>query len=217
MRTLWSLVLSTFVISGVAFASGGSKPEPTSSEPSTSSDPSMPSSASDGTATKGLRGEAEQSYALAYDEYAKAKKDLDAGKTKNAAKKLKKALERADRAVTLDANYHEAWNLIGYCSRKLGDYDKAFAAYDKCLAIKPDYAPAREYLGEAWLEKGDVTKAREQLSMLEKSGETGDEAGRLTAAIQTYEKAHPEAAASTQPATETPATATATPDSTGNH
>jgi tetratricopeptide (TPR) repeat protein len=208
MRTVWSLVLAALVVAGTAFASGGNKPDP-----ATSSNPSTPSG--DGSADRGIRQEAEQSYALAYEEFAKAKKDLDAGKTKNAEKKFKKALERAERTVTLDANYHEAWNLIGYCARKLGDYDKAFSAYDKCLAIKSDYAPAREYLGEAWLEKGDAKKAREQLSILEKDGHADEEAARLFAAIQTYEKAHPEAAAPA-PA-ETPATATATPDSTGGH
>ena len=63
---------------------------------------------------------------------------------------------------------HEAWNLVGYTARKTGDYDKSFKAYQRCLDIKPDYAPAREYLGEAWLDKGEVKKAHDQLLWLER-------------------------------------------------
>jgi tetratricopeptide (TPR) repeat protein len=215
MRILWSLALSTTLAAGAAYASGGSKPEP---PPTTSSGSSIPEATTDPTAkdVSGPRVEAERSYAQAYDEVAKAKEEVDKGKAKNAQKKFKKALEHAEHATALDDNYHEAWNLVGYCARKLGDYDKAFKSYDKCLSIKWDYAPAREYLGEAYLEKGDPKKAHEQLTMLEKSGEAGEESARLFAAIQAYEKVHPEAAA---PATaEAPAAATAPADSTsGNH
>lgn len=210
MRTFWSLALLTTLIAGTALASRGSKPEPPPA-----SNPSMSSGSSDEPQASGPRVEAERSYSLAYDEIAKAKKDLEAGKTKNANKKFKKAGEHAEHATALDPKYHEAWNLAGYCARKLGDYDKAFAAYDKCLSIKWDYAPAREYLGEAYLEKNDPKKAREQLVMLEKSGEAEEEAGRLFAAIQTYEKAHPEA---TAPAAAEASTTASTPaDSTSGN
>ena len=210
------IVLLTTLMAGGAYASGGSRPEP----PPTSSGSSMPDGSTDANAkdVSGPRVEAERSYAQAYDEVAKAKDELDKGKSKNAEKKFKKALEQAQHATDLDQKYHEAWNLVGYCERKLGDYDKAFAAYDKCLAIKWDYAPAREYLGEAWLEKGDAKKAHEQLTMLEKSGENTEEAARLLAAIQTYEKAHPEAAAPASTPTEASSAASTPADSTsGNH
>src|SRR5690349_1391235 len=85
MRLFWSLVLSSTLASTAVFAMG-SKPEPTepSSPPATSS--GMPSDES------GPRLEAERSYADGYDQVTKAKKDLDAGKAKNAEKKFKKAL-----------------------------------------------------------------------------------------------------------------------------
>jgi tetratricopeptide (TPR) repeat protein len=142
------------------------------------------------------RQEAEQSYALAYEEVGKAKKDLEDGKAKNAEKRFRKALERCEQAVALDENYHEAWNLVGYTSRKLGDYDKAFKAYDRCLSIQTNYAPAREYLGEAWLEKGDVKKAREQLTMLEHFG-AAEEAKTLKVQIDAWAAAHPDSSATT--------------------
>jgi tetratricopeptide (TPR) repeat protein len=140
------------------------------------------------------RQEAEQSYALAYEEVGNARKDLEDGKAKNAEKKFRRALERCEKAVALDERYHEAWNLLGYTARKTGDYDKAFKAYERCLAIKPDYAPAREYLGEAWLEKGDAKKARDQMVWLERLGATV-ELKALKTSYDAYVAAHPEAAA----------------------
>ena len=52
---------------------------------------------------------------------------------------------------------------IGYSTRKLGDVDKGIGYYHQALAIDPGYTKVREYLGEAYLQKGDVVKAKEQL------------------------------------------------------
>jgi tetratricopeptide (TPR) repeat protein len=159
------------------------------------------------------RQEAELSYGLAYEEVGKAKKDLEDGKAKNAEKKFKRALERCEKAVALDERYHEAWNLLGYTARKTGDYDKAFKAYDRCLAIKPDYAPAREYLGEARLEKGDAKQARDQLVWLERLGAT-EEFKTLKTAYDAWVAAHPEAATPAAPAV---ADSAAAPGGTAGH
>jgi tetratricopeptide (TPR) repeat protein len=161
------------------------------------------------------RQEAEQSYALAYEEVGKARTDLEDGKAKNAEKKLRRALERCEKAVALDERYHEAWNLLGYTARKTGDYDKAFKAYDRCLAIKPDYAPAREYLGEAWLDKGDAKKARDQMVWLERLG-AAEELKTLQAAYDSYVAAHPDAVA-TPAATPAGADSTAAAGSSAGH
>lgn len=168
---------------------------------------------SDGTGERNLRQEAEESYALAYEEVGKAKKDLEEGKAKNAEKKFKRALERCEKAVQLDERYHEAWNLLGYTARKTGDYDKAFKAYDRCLAIKPDFAPAREYLGEAWLDKGDGKKAKEQLIWLERLG-AADEYKTLKTRYDAWAAAHPEAAT---PPPAPPADSTAAGTGTSGH
>lgn len=53
---------------------------------------------------------------------------------------------------------------IGFATRKLGDFDKAMGFYAEALTLNPNYTVARAYLGEAWLGKGDVAKAREQLA-----------------------------------------------------
>jgi tetratricopeptide (TPR) repeat protein len=52
---------------------------------------------------------------------------------------------------------------IGYSTRKLGDVDKGIDYYHQALAIDSNFIKARQYLGEAYLQKGDVEKAKEQL------------------------------------------------------
>ena len=62
-----------------------------------------------------------------------------------------------------DRNNPQVLNLIGYSTRKLGDVDKGIDYYHRALAIDPNYTKARQYLGEAYLLKDDVAKAKEQL------------------------------------------------------
>jgi tetratricopeptide (TPR) repeat protein len=84
----------------------------------------------------------------------------------------------AGRDLGQEAHYAEALKLffriknreqarvlssIGYSTRKLGDVDKGIDFYHQALAIDPGYTKVREYLGEAYLQKGDVQKAKEQL------------------------------------------------------
>ena len=200
MRYLFMCLCAVLVLAPATFGAPGSVPDPPKEKPG---DSSTITPTGEAPAT-GARADAEKTYALAYEEIAKAKKFVEGGKDKNAQKMFKRALERVENAVALDPKYHEAWNLLGYSARKLNDYDKAFMAYEKCLEIKPDYAPAREYLGEARLEKGDVAKAREQLVMLERFGPESEEAKALRTAIDSYVAAHPEAAAKVETAAAAP-------------
>lgn len=62
-----------------------------------------------------------------------------------------------------DRNNPQVLNLIGYATRKAGDLDKGIAYYRQALAVDPDYVKARQYLGEGYLAKGEVAKAKEQL------------------------------------------------------
>jgi len=58
-------------------------------------------------------------------------------------------------------------NYLGYTNRKLGHIDRGISYYRKALAIAPDHAGANEYLGEAYLQKGDLAAAKAQLKKLE--------------------------------------------------
>ena len=42
-------------------------------------------------------------------------------------------------------------NELGFAYRKTGDYEDAVNAYNTALNVKPDFAPAIEYRGEAYL------------------------------------------------------------------
>ncbi|MGH8175642.1 MAG: tetratricopeptide repeat protein [Steroidobacter sp.] len=55
---------------------------------------------------------------------------------------------------------HEAWNYLGYTSRKLGEYDVALAAYDEALRLNPAFAEAIEYRGEAYLALNRIEDAK---------------------------------------------------------
>jgi tetratricopeptide (TPR) repeat protein len=78
-------------------------------------------------------------------------------------------------------------NMVGYTTRKLGDVDKGLDYYQRALALDPNYLRAREYLGEGYLQKGDVAKAKEQLTEIsERCAGPCEEYGKLEQAIVSY-------------------------------
>jgi tetratricopeptide (TPR) repeat protein len=60
----------------------------------------------------------------------------------------------------------EAYNNLGYCYRKLGKLDESLKAYENALMLKPDFALAREYRGEAYLALGQLEKANAEFEYL---------------------------------------------------
>ncbi|MEK7348398.1 MAG: tetratricopeptide repeat protein [Candidatus Eisenbacteria bacterium] len=160
-------------------------PSPPRHEPSQQSTSNHPAATGEKPASES-RALAELSYKKGYKDAQEAKKLKKSGKTAQATEKFAKALTRFEEAVQLHEPYAEAWNMIGYCSRNVGDLRRAFDAYDRSLAIDPDYEEAHEYLGEAYVMSGNLEKAREQLAWLEakKSGE----AKELAEAIEAAEK-----------------------------
>jgi tetratricopeptide (TPR) repeat protein len=76
---------------------------------------------------------------------------------------------------------------IGYSTRKLGDIDKGINYYHQALERDPDYTKARQYLGEAYLQKGDVGKAKDQLiEIANRCGGPCDDYELLVKAITAY-------------------------------
>jgi Flp pilus assembly protein TadD len=59
-----------------------------------------------------------------------------------------------------------ALNYRGYATRKLGRIDEGISYYLKSVALDPHYAQVREYLGEAYLLKGDAAQAKAQLQAI---------------------------------------------------
>ena len=67
-------------------------------------------------------------------------------------------LENPNTAVAL--------NYRGYATRKLGRVDEGIGYYLKSVALDPHYAQVREYLGEAYLVKGDPASAKAELQAI---------------------------------------------------
>ena len=108
------------------------------------------------------------SLALAVDTVtSKGAPDLTSVRAKIKAKDYQAAL--AELKVLADTNQHaDVYSLIGFSLRKTGDYPSALTYYKKALDFDADHKGAREYLGELYVETGDLSKAREQLAVLTK-------------------------------------------------
>ena len=79
------------------------------------------------------------------------------------------AIALLSKALEAKANDADALTLLGYSHRKLGDRETALAFYLKALAAEPDHRGANEYLGELYLEMGEVAKAEERLKVLDRA------------------------------------------------
>ena len=78
-------------------------------------------------------------------------------------------------------------NWIGYSLRKMGKVDEAMPYYDKALKAAPNFTPAHEYLGEAYVQMKNAAKAKDQLAQIEKlcGNKTCEEYLDLSAALKT--------------------------------
>ena len=73
----------------------------------------------------------------------------------------------AELKVIAETSQHaDVYSLMGFSLRKLGDYPTALTFYRKALDFNADHKGAREYLGELYVDMGDLPKAREQLAVL---------------------------------------------------
>lgn len=116
------------------------------------------------------------------DTYDRAVRAVDSGD-------FQRAVSLLQDVVASDARNADAWNYLGFSHRKLERYDDAFAAYQKALAIDPNHRGANEYLGELYLDMGNLPKAKERLQRLDKVCTFGcEEYDDLKAAIKAYKK-----------------------------
>jgi Flp pilus assembly protein TadD len=93
--------------------------------------------------------------------------DLTAARAKIKAKDYQAAL--VELRTLADTNQHaDVYSLLGFSLRQTGDYTTALTFYKKALEFDANHKGAHEYLGELYVETGQLPKAREQLAMLEK-------------------------------------------------
>ena len=98
------------------------------------------------------------------------------------------AIRRMETVVAKDARNADAYNWLAYATRRQGDSAKAIPIYEKALQLDPKHRGAHEYIGEAYLVLGNLSKAKEHLARLDKlcffpCSQYPD----LKQAVQTYE------------------------------
>jgi tetratricopeptide (TPR) repeat protein len=82
------------------------------------------------------------------------------------AERYQEALDILDLLQNPDTP--RAWNYRGYATRKLGRTEEGVGYYLKSVALDPNYAQVREYLGEAYVIQGKLDMARDQLQTIQK-------------------------------------------------
>jgi tetratricopeptide (TPR) repeat protein len=93
--------------------------------------------------------------------------DLTSVRAKIKAKDFKGAL--AELTPMLQTYLHaDVYNLMGFSLRKIGDQKQAYTFYRKALDFDPQHKGALEYLGELYVETGQIDKARENVAQLKK-------------------------------------------------
>jgi Flp pilus assembly protein TadD len=93
--------------------------------------------------------------------------DLTSVRAKLAKKDYGAALTEL-RDLAEDVQQADVYNLLGFALRKTGDFKTSLTYYTKALEMQPDHKAAREYLGELYVETGNIEKAKEQLAALAK-------------------------------------------------
>jgi cytochrome c-type biogenesis protein CcmH/NrfG len=93
--------------------------------------------------------------------------DLSSVRAKIKANDYAAALAKL-RDLAEDTQQADVYNLLGFTLRKTGDFKTSLTYYTKALELQPDHKAAREYLGELYVETGNMAKAKEQLAILAK-------------------------------------------------
>ena len=85
--------------------------------------------------------------------------------------------------IKANPNNADALNLMGYSLRKTGQTDLALQYYTKALSQMPQHLGANEYLGELYVELGQIDKAKERLAVLQAACGNCEQVRDLTAFI----------------------------------
>jgi len=94
--------------------------------------------------------------------------DFVAGKRAIVAGEWNEAIRALTSAGLRDARNADIQNYLGYAYRRLWQLDPAMRHYQQALMLNPRHRSAHEHLGEAYLVQGDLTKAKEHLTALER-------------------------------------------------
>jgi len=113
-------------------------------------------------------------------DFAEGKRAIGAGDWEEAIKALTNAALR-------DSRNPDIQNYLGYAYRRLRQLEPAMRHYQQALVLNPRHRSAHEHLGETYLMRGDLAKAEEQLTALERICLIPcDEYGDLKRALAAY-------------------------------
>ena len=105
------------------------------------------------------------------------------------AKEWAKAIDKLEGILTKDRFSADANSLLGFALRNTGKWEQSFKYYNEALRLDNKHKGAHEYIGQAYLQRGNVMKAEEHLAKLDGiCGKDCDETKSLTAAIADAKK-----------------------------
>jgi tetratricopeptide (TPR) repeat protein len=100
-----------------------------------------------------------------------------------------KAIPLLEGVVSRDDRNADAYNWLGYATRKSGNPSASLPFYQKALTIDPKHKGAHEYIGEAYLMLDNLPKAKEHLRALDSlCFFSCSEYRDLKRAVEAYEK-----------------------------
>ena len=99
---------------------------------------------------------------------------LDDDQRYEAVREFAYAGQYGNALATLDAMSEQQSDRVltyrGFLARKTGDMDAGMAYYRAALELNPDNLLVRSYMGQAYVELGNIEAAREQLTEIRRRG-----------------------------------------------
>ncbi len=94
--------------------------------------------------------------------------EMAAAKSHIQKKDWSAAISTLEKFVKANPNDADGFNLLGYSLRNSKRYPEAIFNYKEALRIDPQHRGAHEYLGIAYIQNKELSKAKELLASLEK-------------------------------------------------
>jgi len=94
------------------------------------------------------------------------------------------ASEKLTMVLKSDPQNADAWNLLGFSSRMMGNFDDAEKQYTNALKIEPNHKGALNYMGQMYVQTGRLEDARGMLQRLKSTCGDCKEFTQLDTAIR---------------------------------
>jgi len=94
--------------------------------------------------------------------------ELEKAKTAIARKDWAAAQAVLEPYTATNPRSADGFNLLGYSLRNQKKYDESLVAYKQALTLDPKHKGAHEYIGIAYIQMGQLDKAKEHLASLDK-------------------------------------------------